>query len=106
MSERRPDERGFTRLPMLAESKVALETCTYCPKLCRTVCPVSNAEPREALTPWGKMSSAYHLAPCPVLRVPSRAAPSPPRTASQSFAYRAQLSEIQARPRALRPAAR
>lgn len=62
MSERRPDERGFTRLPMLAESKVALETCTYCPKLCRTVCPVSNAEPREALTPWGKMSSAYHLA--------------------------------------------
>jgi len=61
MSKTRPDERAFHRLPMLAESKVALETCTFCPKLCRTVCPVSNAEPREALTPWGKMSSAYHL---------------------------------------------
>ena len=61
MTTRRPDERGFHRLPMLAESKVALETCTYCPKLCRSACPVSNAEPRESLTPWGKMSSAYHL---------------------------------------------
>lgn len=61
MSTRRPDERGFNRLPMLAASKSALETCTFCPKLCRSACPVSNAEPRESLTPWGKMSSAYHL---------------------------------------------
>ncbi len=58
----RPDERGFRRLPTLASASVELETCTFCPKLCRTACPVSNAEPRETLTPWGKMSSAYHLA--------------------------------------------
>ena len=40
----------------------ALETCVYCPKLCRSACPVSNAEPRETLTPWGKMSTAYFAA--------------------------------------------
>lgn len=58
----RPDEREFRRLPVLASSQVELETCTFCPKLCRSVCPVSNAEPSETLTPWGKMSSVYHLA--------------------------------------------
>lgn len=34
----------------------------FCPKLCRSACPVSNAEPRETLTPWGKMSMAYFTA--------------------------------------------
>ncbi len=34
----------------------------FCPKLCRTTCPVSNASPRETLTPWGKMSTAYFAA--------------------------------------------
>lgn len=58
----RPDDRAFVRLPALASAQAELETCTFCPKLCRTVCPVSNAEPRETLTPWGKMSSVYHLA--------------------------------------------
>jgi len=58
----RPDDRAFVRLPTLASAQAELETCTFCPKLCRTVCPVSNAEPRESLTPWGKMSSVYHLA--------------------------------------------
>lgn len=58
----RPDDRPFVRLPALASAQAELETCTFCPKLCRTVCPVSNAEPRETLTPWGKMSSVYHLA--------------------------------------------
>lgn len=47
---------------MYAERKVELELCVYCPKLCRPACPVSNAEPRESLIPWGKMSSAYYLA--------------------------------------------
>lgn len=47
------------RLPLLQSSKKALETCGYCPKLCRSTCPVSNAEPREALIPWGKMSTAW-----------------------------------------------
>jgi Fe-S oxidoreductase len=39
-----------------------LEKCVYCPKLCRAACPVSNAEPVETLTPWGKMSMAYFAA--------------------------------------------
>jgi Fe-S oxidoreductase len=30
--------------------------CAFCPKMCRSACPVSEAEGREAVTPWGKMS--------------------------------------------------
>jgi Fe-S oxidoreductase len=45
-------------LPLLETRRRELETCVYCPKLCRSACPVSNAEPRETLTPWGKMSNA------------------------------------------------
>jgi Fe-S oxidoreductase len=33
--------------------------CAYCPKMCRFSCPVSEAESREAVTPWGKMSLLY-----------------------------------------------
>jgi dimethylglycine catabolism B len=47
------------RLPLLSQAKKALETCGYCPKLCRSTCPVSNVEAREALIPWAKMSSAW-----------------------------------------------
>lgn len=50
------------RLPLLEAHKDTLERCVYCPKLCRATCPVSNAEPSETLTPWGKMSNAYFLA--------------------------------------------
>ncbi len=46
-------------LPTLESQRNALEKCTFCPKLCRSACPVSNAETRETLTPWGKMSLAY-----------------------------------------------
>src|SRR5262245_45714647 len=49
------------RLPLIAERRAALETCAYCPKLCRAACPVSNAEPREALIPWGKMTTMWQL---------------------------------------------
>jgi len=49
-------------LPLLEERRAALETCVYCPKLCRGACPVSTAEPRETLTPWGKMTTAWMLA--------------------------------------------
>jgi Fe-S oxidoreductase len=56
---RRPDDRPLRRLPQLESRKATLERCVFCPKLCRTACPVSNAEPRETLTPWGKMSFAY-----------------------------------------------
>jgi len=54
--------RPMRALPMLEERRNAFETCVYCPKLCRSACPVSNAEPRETLIPWGKMSSAYFAA--------------------------------------------
>jgi len=47
------------RLPLLEERLPALETCGYCPKLCRFACPVSEAKPSDALTPWGKMSLAW-----------------------------------------------
>ncbi len=46
-----------------------------CPKLCRSACPVSNAEPRETLTPWGKMSMAYFVANESVALEPSFASP-------------------------------
>lgn len=36
--------------------------CAYCPKLCRFACPVSEAEPRESLTPWGKMTLVHVVA--------------------------------------------
>ena len=50
--------------------------CVFCPKLCRSACPVSNAEPRETVTPWGKMSMAYFVANESV--APPRRSPSPP----------------------------
>jgi Fe-S oxidoreductase len=58
----RPDLRPMRRLPTLEARRAALETCVFCPKLCRSACPVSNAEPTETLTPWGKMSAAYFVA--------------------------------------------
>ncbi|MFT3774083.1 MAG: (Fe-S)-binding protein [Minicystis sp.] len=50
------------RLPMVEPHRAALETCTYCPKLSRAACPVSNAEHSETVTPWGKMSITYFAA--------------------------------------------
>jgi Fe-S oxidoreductase len=49
-------------LPLLEPRRDALEKCVFCPKLCRSACPVSNAEPRETITPWGKMSFAWMAA--------------------------------------------
>ncbi|HLK41111.1 MAG TPA: (Fe-S)-binding protein [Polyangiaceae bacterium] len=49
-------------LPVLEARRDALEKCVFCPKLCRSTCPVSNAEPRETITPWGKMSGAWMAA--------------------------------------------
>lgn len=56
------ERRPLNKLPMLESRRRELETCVYCPKLCRSACPVSNAEPRETLIPWGKMSTAYFAA--------------------------------------------
>ena len=47
---------------MLAERQDELSKCAYCPKLCRATCVVSEVEPREALTPWGKMTNAFDVA--------------------------------------------
>jgi Fe-S oxidoreductase len=49
-------------LPLLEPRRSELEKCVFCPKLCRSACPVSNAEPRETITPWGKMSLAWMTA--------------------------------------------
>jgi Fe-S oxidoreductase len=50
------------RLSVLDERRAALETCGYCPKLCRGACPVSETEASEALIPWGKMSMTWYVA--------------------------------------------
>jgi dimethylglycine catabolism B len=71
----RPDDRPLKRLPTLEARKSTLERCVFCPKLCRSACPVSNAEPRETLTPWGKMSMAYFVANESVALAPSFADP-------------------------------
>lgn len=75
MRPMRPDDRPLRRLPQLAPRKATLERCVFCPKLCRTACPVSNAEPKETLTPWGKMSMAYFVANESVALAPSFAQP-------------------------------
>ncbi|MCL2779597.1 MAG: (Fe-S)-binding protein [Polyangiaceae bacterium] len=56
------DHRSSCRLPNLEARKATLDRCVFCPKLCRSACPVSNAEPRETVTPWGKMSMAHFAA--------------------------------------------
>lgn len=50
---------GHHSLPMLSERRDELSKCAFCPKLCRATCVVSEQQPREAVTPWGKMTSAY-----------------------------------------------
>jgi dimethylglycine catabolism B len=62
-------------LPVLEGRRAALEKCVFCPKLCRSACPVSNAEPRETITPWGKMSATWMAAHGDVPLDPSHGAP-------------------------------
>ncbi|HKY35587.1 MAG TPA: (Fe-S)-binding protein [Polyangiaceae bacterium] len=50
---------GHLSLPLLHERQDELSKCAFCPKLCRATCVVSEQEPREVLTPWGKMTSAF-----------------------------------------------
>ena len=47
------------RLPLLHEHEEKYELCAYCPKMCRFSCPVAEADARETLTPWGKMSAPF-----------------------------------------------
>jgi len=46
----------------LTTTEQALGRCTFCPKLCRFSCPVSEADRTEATTPWGKMSVLQQVA--------------------------------------------
>jgi Fe-S oxidoreductase len=62
-------------LPMLEARRSTFEKCVFCPKLCRSACPVSNVEPRETITPWGKMSHAWLAAHGDVAIDASHAAP-------------------------------
>ena len=71
----RPDDRPLRMLPTLQARKTILERCVFCPKLCRSACPVSNADQRETVTPWGKMSMAYFTANGSVPLEESYAAP-------------------------------
>lgn len=50
------------RLKMLEERRSALETCSFCPKLSRAACPISDAEASDTVTPWGKVSATYDVA--------------------------------------------
>lgn len=61
------------KLPLFDRERDKLELCVYCPKLCRAACPVSNAEPREGLIPWGKMSTTYFAARGDIPLTPSAA---------------------------------
>jgi len=40
---------------MRSKLKKMMDYCTYCPKMCRFSCPVSEASRTETYTPWGKM---------------------------------------------------
>jgi fumarate reductase (CoM/CoB) subunit B len=42
----------------MTASRRAQELCEYCPRMCRSACPVSEATSREALTPGAKVSLA------------------------------------------------
>jgi Fe-S oxidoreductase len=44
--------------PLDAVAKPAT-LCAFCPKMCRFACPVAEAEARETVTPWSKMSLVY-----------------------------------------------
>ncbi len=48
-------------IPALGDHDRALTYCTYCPKMCRFACPVSNVEGREAVIPQAKMATLDEL---------------------------------------------
>jgi len=46
----------------LAEHSHALAMCTFCPKVCRFACPVSEATQNESHSTWAKMTTARQVA--------------------------------------------
>jgi Fe-S oxidoreductase len=61
-------------MPLDRASSEATERCLYCPRLCRSACPVAHESASETLTPWGKMSLAALGVPAaaPLPRLPDR----------------------------------
>ena len=45
----------------LKQHSQAYTYCTYCPKICRFSCPVSEATASESLSAWGKMTAANRV---------------------------------------------
>jgi Fe-S oxidoreductase len=45
----------------MPDLETSLSYCTYCPKLCRHTCPVSNVEARETVIPQAKMATMRRL---------------------------------------------
>lgn len=43
----------------MSDHAKAYEYCTFCPKMCRFACPVSEATHGEAVSTWGKMTAAH-----------------------------------------------
>lgn len=56
-------------------AETSLTYCTYCPKLCRHTCPVSNAEAKETLTPRDKMATMRLLQRAEVPRTVEQSEP-------------------------------
>lgn len=50
------------RLNVLVDRQPELETCAYCPKLCRAACPIAEVEASETVTPWGQMRAVFDYA--------------------------------------------
>jgi len=46
---------------MALAPQTQLEYCTYCPKMCRHACPVSNASGAETFIPQAKMAQLGRL---------------------------------------------
>ena len=44
-------------LPKIETFRREEDYCAFCPKMCTFSCPVSEAEGRESVTPWGKVSA-------------------------------------------------
>lgn len=49
-------------LHVLENRQPELETCAYCPKLCRAACPIAEVEASETVTPWGQMRAVFDTA--------------------------------------------
>jgi len=60
---------------MPPDLETSLSYCTYCPKLCRHTCPVSNAEAKETLTPRDKMATMRLLQRAEVPRTVEQSEP-------------------------------